>query len=1712
MKRKQTVWKRTISSVAALAIALSLGGPMMTVYGEETAPLPSSDAVVQESWEETAAKAIGAASGRDAVEKIYNHLQTLEGHKDAASFQTLAGKYSLMAKTVSGTLSNAAHSWNLVQLEGAWYGVDVAKGVLLSGSKTLLADGTTAFGTAYKTADATALSEDSYKTAITITPAAASKVYGESDPAFSYTASDKNVTLEGSISRAAGDSVGEYAYTLGGLKIKDAAQAGRYKLVLAANAPKFKITARELKVSDIDLQSDSRVYDEASTAVPVQQVFLTGLVNGDVVSVDLSKIQASVSSAEAGVYSAIKISGLTLQGDKAGNYTIPASASVSKTFTIKEPEPPEVVNGEGEGSNAADTNQGKKDEAENANSSNSSNTDEAGKDDAAQSGEQAAPPDNTGSSEVPPSNPSNTDTQAPDQSQQPGTEVPPGGETSDPSSPSNPSEPTTPTTPEGKTVITVAILSQEKTFGDEFDPAPQYNLLIDGKELEATDAVKETYGITGEIGRAEGNNAGRYEYNQGTLATSNDKYELKLSEEKAFLDILPQKVSVLVPDQWKYVEAPDKTFEYMLGKDMPVTGAIERQPGEAVGTYSFSIGTLAPANEIDKKNYDFVLAADSGTFQIISQGSAPPAQKVQVLVTPNPSQKAFGAPDPEFTYTLSQAIAVTGKLGRVPGDNVGTYSYTLGDMKPASDLFELVLDKSQPEAVLTIVPKTVKVYLQSQTKVYGDPDPKNAYTLEEQIEVRGNVKREYGEDVQGGVGYRYTLGDMTAVSKNYTLEVVYNDAMLTITPRPVEIFFRRPAAHDVEFNTASGTAFVEYDGKAKEVVAYYPTARGEESKVSVLYNNSAEKPKELGAYSLSVTVDDPNYVLSGGELSIRQMMIRRKTFDAVDITRTVSRNDTARKSVPLSQFGVPTNTNQYIYVYNMEGDAIFQNIPTVENGNVYFQLLSGLTPGMKRDIILRVDDARAPYGFNEFRLTVIVGEEGYETFLQGTPSKVTLGKDIPLSSGFRLGTKNDNGTTTYEVVTKEMLSGYDKTATGSGSLGKKTVTVTSKKHSGSSSFVITVEDQAVGLEVGAPDQLDYDTSDTRLDLSGGWVALKMQSGVPQNRKSLTMSMLNVGNNILNKAGSYPVKVTYSGYSLLKAFTFTVERSSWSAVEGDMYPSRKPESDSGFGLTLSASDVNGYHDTRDVYLLVDSLDSDDYDTLEEYMDKRSVDDYELMDLSLYDAYYDEKVDIRSGKNVTIYIPYPDGTSPSRHTFTVYHLVNGRVRTEAVTTQSTHMKISVNSLSPFAVAWKRKSASSGSSGSSGGNLSDAVQHQREMEEFWDDVVDTLEDTRSGRTVMVDAGDYGSVPTRVLNAIKGRDVTLKIENDDTKTIVLNGQKLPKYSSSKTSYTMSELYKAVQDGSSSTSSNSGTSSGGSLEDLWGDVVKSLKSYQEGTTITINAKDNSTLPKTVLDAVRGRNVTMKLKSEDYPPITINGKEMPVDLGSKKSYTLKELYDASVPASVNELESLWSDVVENLKSYKSGAKVTVNAGNNTFIPDTLLDAIRGRNVTVELKSDYTSELITLNGSSLPKSLSGERYYTISQIANRAKSGGSIIQSPRPVTGIQSNSSSSAVLPQGGAQTGTSSSSQSQAVAPVSPSGSSSSSEGAQSSSQIVAPPSDAIIPPIHSGETVPSIENTEQGSDIMPKVIIGMMIFAILVVLGILVFLLSGKRPRQRTK
>jgi hypothetical protein len=106
--------------------------------------------------------------------------------------------------------------------------------------------------------------------------------------------------------------------TISGLTISGAG-AGYYTLVQPA-AP-ADITARELIVTGIT--ASAKVYDGNSEAViDTHQAALVGIISGDDVVLDISSARGCFNNSEQGIDKAVCITGLSLTGEDAGNYSL----------------------------------------------------------------------------------------------------------------------------------------------------------------------------------------------------------------------------------------------------------------------------------------------------------------------------------------------------------------------------------------------------------------------------------------------------------------------------------------------------------------------------------------------------------------------------------------------------------------------------------------------------------------------------------------------------------------------------------------------------------------------------------------------------------------------------------------------------------------------------------------------------------------------------------------------------------------------------------------------------------------------------------------------------------------------------------------------------------------------------------------------------------------------------------------------------------------------------------------------------------------------------------------------------------------------------------------------------------------------------------------------------------------------------------------------
>ncbi len=320
----------------------------------------------------------------------------------------------------------------------------------------------------------------------------------------------------------------------------------------------------------------------------------------------------------------------------------------------------------------------------------------------------------------------------------------------------------------GTLSITQALLEvtgddKTKVYG-EADPALSYT--ITSGSLVGSDA------ISGSLTRDTGEDVGDYSITQGDL-TAGDNYNL--SYVPGTLSITQAPLEVTGDNQTKVYGEADPGFTYtitsgsLVGSDA-ISGSLSRDTGEDVGDYSITQGDLTAGS-----NYD--LSYIPGTLSIT---------QASLEVTGDDQTKTYGEADPVFTYIITSGSlvgsdAISGSLSRDPGEDVGDYTITQGDLTAGSNY-----DLSYVSGTLSITQASLEVTGDDQTKVYGEADPALSYTITSgslvgSDAISGSLSRDTGEDVGD---YSITQGDLTAGS-NYNLS--YASGTLSITQAPLEV-------------------------------------------------------------------------------------------------------------------------------------------------------------------------------------------------------------------------------------------------------------------------------------------------------------------------------------------------------------------------------------------------------------------------------------------------------------------------------------------------------------------------------------------------------------------------------------------------------------------------------------------------------------------------------------------------------------------------------------------------------------------------------------------------------------------------------------------------------------------------------------------------------------------------------------------------------------
>ncbi|MFA5092778.1 MAG: MBG domain-containing protein [Candidatus Omnitrophota bacterium] len=239
--------------------------------------------------------------------------------------------------------------------------------------------------------------------------------------------------------------------------------------------------------------------------------------------------------------------------------------------------------------------------------------------------------------------------------------------------------------------VTVTANAQTKVYGAS-DPTLTYT---------ATALVGEDV-YTGALTRAVGTNVGDYAIGQGTL-TAGSNYTITFVPANLTISAKPVTVTANA-GQSKVYGAADPVFTYtadtLVGLDT-YSGALSRAAGTDVGSYAINQGTLTAGT-----NYDITFV--SANFTIAPKS---------VTVIADAQTKVYGAVDPIFTYTPSEAISFTGALARAAGETVtaGPYAINQGTLSAGSNYSINFVG-----ANLTITTKPLTITADNVTKTFGD--------------------------------------------------------------------------------------------------------------------------------------------------------------------------------------------------------------------------------------------------------------------------------------------------------------------------------------------------------------------------------------------------------------------------------------------------------------------------------------------------------------------------------------------------------------------------------------------------------------------------------------------------------------------------------------------------------------------------------------------------------------------------------------------------------------------------------------------------------------------------------------------------------------------------------------------------------------------------------------------------------------------------------
>ena len=319
--------------------------------------------------------------------------------------------------------------------------------------------------------------------------------------------------------------------------------------------------------------------------------------------------------------------------------------------------------------------------------------------------------------------------------------------------------------------LTITADAKNRVYGDA-NPALTYSVgglgLVNGDSLTGGLATAAT----------SGSNVGSYAITQGDLAASAN---YAVTYTGASLAISQRAITVTADARSRaYGDAnPALTWQVTSGSlatgDTLSGGLATSATGTSnVGSYAIAQGDLAA----------------SANYALTYVGASLAVTQRAITVTADARSRAYGEANPALTYSvggmgLANGESLTGGLATAATStsNVGSYAITQGDLAASSNYALTYVG-----AGLAVTQRTLTVIADAKTRIYGDANPALTYSI-------GGMGLANGDSLTGSLAtaatgtsnvgsYAVTQGDLAA-SSNYA--VTYVGAGLTVTQRAITV-------------------------------------------------------------------------------------------------------------------------------------------------------------------------------------------------------------------------------------------------------------------------------------------------------------------------------------------------------------------------------------------------------------------------------------------------------------------------------------------------------------------------------------------------------------------------------------------------------------------------------------------------------------------------------------------------------------------------------------------------------------------------------------------------------------------------------------------------------------------------------------------------------------------------------------------------------------